>query len=144
MTGSTTKKPLFQNSFVRFLCAGVANTLGTLVIYFLLLYLMSPALAWAIAFACGIVFVNIVYPRFVFRARSTAVGLAGNTVFYLVSFVASEALLSGAIRWLELGPAIAGVFVAGMMVPVNFLAARYFCTRSTGAAASTASKPDQS
>lgn len=144
MIGLQTKIVLFQNSFVRFLCAGAANTLGTLAIYFLLLDPLSPSLAWAIAFACGIVFVNIVYPRFVFRARSTVIGMAGNTVLYLVGFLVSETLLSGAIQWLELGPRIAGVIVAGMMVPVNFSVARYFCSRTSGAAVSTTNKSDQS
>jgi len=135
---------LFQYSFVRFLCAGAANPLGMLAIYLVLLHPLSPPLAWAIAFACGIVFVNIVYPRFVFRTPGTVIGLAGNTVFYLVSFLVSETLLSGAIQWLELGPRITGVIVVGIMVPVNFLAARYFCSRPSGATVSTTDRSDQS
>lgn len=44
---------------------------------------------------------------------------------------------------LELAPGIAGVFVAGVMIPANFLAARYFCSRASGAAVSTTNKSDQ-
>ena len=117
---------LTQNSFVRFLCVGAANTLGTLIIYVVLVAWIPAWLAWAIAFGCGIIFVNIVYPRFVFRVRGTALGFAGNSVYYLISFFVSEALLSGAIEWFELNPRVAGVIVAAIMVPVNFLAARFF------------------
>jgi len=134
---------LFQNSFLRFIGAGAVNTLGTLAVYFLLLYALSPLLAWAVAFVCGIVFVNVVYPRFVFRTRGTAVGVAGNTIFYLISFVVSESLLSGAIEWLELSPRIAGAVVAGMMVPVNFLAARYFFSGASNTTVSTTNKSAQ-
>lgn len=117
---------LTQNSFVRFLCVGAANTLGTLGIYVVLVGWFPAWLAWAIAFGCGIIFVNVVYPRFVFRVRGTALGFTGNSVYYVISFFASEALLSAAIEWLELNPRVAGVIVAGIMVPVNFLAARFF------------------
>lgn len=132
-----------HSSFVRFLLAGAANTLGTLAIYFLLLEALRPAVAWAIAFAAGIVFINVVYPRFVFRTRGTAIGFAGNTIFYLVSFLVAEALLSGATLWLDLSPRIAGVLVAAMMVPVNFLAARYFCTRPNRTSTLATSKSEE-
>ncbi len=124
----------FQNSFLRFLLAGAANTLGTLAIYFLLLEALSPFLAWAIAFATGIVFINVVYPRFVFRVRGTVWAAAGNTVYYVAGFLISESLLSAATHWLGVGPRIAGVVVAATMVPVNFLVARYLSTRPAGSA----------
>ncbi len=130
---------LLDNSLLRFLVAGAANTLGTLAIYFLLLEAVPSSIAWAIAFATGIVFINVVYPKFVFRVQGTVVGATGNTLFYLVSFVVSEALLSAATDWLELGPHVAGVIVAAIMVPVNFLAARHFCTRPTRSAISPTS-----
>jgi putative flippase GtrA len=116
-------------SFLRFLLAGAANTLGTLAVYFLLLYVLPPFPAWALAFATGIAFVSVVYPRFVFRTRGTAAGVAGNAVYYLFSFLLSEGLLSVAIHWLDLDARLAGVAVAAIMVPINFLAARYFFAR---------------
>ena len=127
----------FENSFFRFLFAGAANTLGTLAIYFLLIEALPSSIAWAIAFAIGIVFTNVVYPRFVFRVQSTVIGATGNTIFYLVSFLVSEALLSAATHWLDFGPRIAGVIVAAVMVPVNFLVARYFFTQPTRSAPSS-------
>jgi putative flippase GtrA len=124
---------IFGSSFLRFLIAGTVNTLATLAVYFLLLKVLAPALAWAVAFASGIVFLNVVYPRFVFRVAGTMFGVAGNTTYYLVSFLAGEALLAAATQWLQVGPHAAGFGVALAMVPVNFVAARYFFTRPSRA-----------
>jgi putative flippase GtrA len=119
--------------FVRFLMAGAINTLGSLALYMLLVEVVRPAFAWAIAFACGIVFVNVVYPRFVFRVKATVVGATGNTLYYIVSFLASESLLATATHGLEIGPRLAGALVAAVMIPINFLVARFFYTRSAPA-----------
>ena len=126
-----------QRSFPRFLLAGAANTLGTLAIYLLLLEVLPAFVAWAIAFAIGIVFINIVYPRFVFRVRGTIMAAAGNSAYYVVGFLISETLLSTLTHWLSIGPRISGVVVAAAMVPVNFLVARFFYTRPTGSAVRT-------
>jgi hypothetical protein len=104
------------------LCGFYARVRLTRLEHWLAVLLRSPlslSLECATAFACGIAFVNIVYPMFIFRGRGTLIGLASDSVFYVVNFLASETLLSGAIQWLELGPGIAGVFVAGVMIPAN-------------------------
>lgn len=133
---------LLRNAFVRFLLAGTVNTLGTLAIYFLLLEALPPWAAWALAFATGIVFLNIVYPKFVFRVRGTAIAVAGNTSYYLISFLASEALLSAATLLLGIGVHVAGVLVATVMVPVNYLAARFICIGPVRRSASASEKAD--
>lgn len=53
----------------RFAGAGMLNTLLTLAAYQLLLFVMSPGLAYAASWLIGIAFVGMFYPSFVFGLR---------------------------------------------------------------------------
>lgn len=50
----------------RFLSAGLLNTLGTLVLYQLLVFVFSASVSYAICWVAGLIFVAVVYPRHVF------------------------------------------------------------------------------
>ena len=55
----------------RFLIAGLLNSLCSLVIYQLLLFVMSPSLSYLITWILGIGFVALTYPRYVFVGART-------------------------------------------------------------------------
>jgi len=58
---------------VRFLGAGVVNTLLTSAVYFVCLSFISPSASYSAAWVVGIVFVAIVYPDKVFPGGRNAV-----------------------------------------------------------------------
>ena len=110
----------------RFVGVGLVNTLGTLTLYQLLLFLMPYTPAYALAWFTGLVFVNVAYPRFVYGKRQvTGRETVLNSVYYLLSFAASWMLLY-VITSIAGVPARLSVFcVLAVMVPLNFLVTRY-------------------
>lgn len=115
---------------LRFLLAGAANTFGTLALYQLLLFVLPYAAAYALAWLAGLVFVNYAYPRFVFRTPAVTRRETGwNSLYYVLSFLASLGLLRFFTATLGLHPRLSIFCVLAIMVPLNFLATRYIYRR---------------
>lgn len=110
----------------RFVGVGLANTLGTLALYQMFLFVMPYTPAYAVSWFMGLVFVNLAYPRFVYdkrevRYRQTIL----NSVYYLLSFAASWILLFLLTTVLGMSPRISVFCVLVVMVPLNFISTRY-------------------
>jgi putative flippase GtrA len=70
----------------RYLLMGSANTLSTMAVYQLLVTILSPAVAYALAWLVGLVIVAVAYPKVVFRvtggwARGGAIAITYAVVF---------------------------------------------------------------
>jgi putative flippase GtrA len=70
----------------RYLVLGAANTLSTMAVYQLLVTILSPAVAYALAWLVGLVIVAVAYPKIVFRvtggwARGGAIAITYAGVF---------------------------------------------------------------
>jgi len=74
---------------LRFVLAGAANTLITLAVYQLLLFLTPDWLAYTLSWVCGLIFVVVFYPSRVFAgarrdvAARTTLGASYAAVFLL-------------------------------------------------------------
>src|SRR5690348_8009132 len=110
---------------LRFVTVGTANTLGTLLLYQLLLFVMPYTPAYAIAWGAGLLFVNIAYPLFVYGKSFAGRDSLWNTGYYLLSFAASWLLLRLCTMELGIPPRLSVFCVLAVMVPVNFLVTRY-------------------
>lgn len=71
----------------RFLVVGLANTLVTGAIFYILATALPPWLAYTIAFGLGVVFAVAVTPRIVFLTRPRAKRRAAYALWYLVVYV---------------------------------------------------------
>lgn len=71
---------------LRFLAAGIGNTLATIAIYQLAVGWLGPVGAYALAWAIGILLVVTLYPRLVFRREGTVRNGATMGAVYLVAF----------------------------------------------------------
>lgn len=111
---------------LRFIAAGAMNTLGTILLYQLLLFLLPYGAAYTLAWLAGLVFVNVAYPRFVYRKPAvTRRDTLLNSAFYLLSFGASYVLLylfTSALQW---PPRLSIFAVLLITVPANFLITRW-------------------
>lgn len=71
----------------RFLAAGVGNTLLTIGVYQLAIGVMSPLMAYAVAWGVGISLVMGLYPRLVYRRSPSWQDSSGMALIYVVAFV---------------------------------------------------------
>ena len=79
---------------IRFVGAGTANTILTLALYQLLLFILSPVQAYALAWAIGFLLVTLFYPSAVFwGARKGGWAHFFVAAVYLASFILGIVLL---------------------------------------------------
>ena len=110
---------------IRFILAGGANTIITIAVYELMLFVVSAAAAYAVAWITGFIATNVIYPLFVFRNRTLTVKKSAMYGIYYVSiFFFSLALLEVIIRHEIILERMAPILLLLIIVPVNFMAAR--------------------
>lgn len=110
---------------LRFVTVGAVNTVGTLLLYQLLLFAMPYMAAYALAWLAGLFFVNVAYPRFVYGKttvprRETLL----NSAYYVLSFAVSWALLRLFTAAMDINPRLSVFCVLVIVVPLNFWVTR--------------------
>ena len=109
---------------LRFLTVGALNTLSTLLLYQLLLFVMPYTPAYAISWGAGLLFVNVAYPLFVYGKALAGRDSLWNTGYYLLSFAVSWLLLRLCTVELGIAPRLSVFIVLAITVPINFLMTR--------------------
>lgn len=113
----------------RFLLAGLVNTGLTVLVYQLLLFALSPALAYAGAWCIGLVFVALVYPDRVFeggrRDARSRMAVAASYAGVFLSGLVVLALLERA----GLSPRLAILGVIVWTTLLNFALSRMILRR---------------
>jgi len=110
---------------LRFITVGALNTLGTLALYQLLLFVVPYMAAYALAWLAGLFFVNVAYPRFVYgKPAVTRRDTALNSGYYLLSFIASWALLHLFTSTAGIQARLSVFLVLAVVVPINFMVTR--------------------
>lgn len=111
--------------WLRFLAGGLLNTGLTYGLYFLLQKLFFYQVAYAIAYATGIVFSYWFNARIVFRTPLSWKGLMTYPLVYVVQYGSSALLLGIFIERLGIPPALAPLLVLVLMIPLTFFLSRW-------------------
>ena len=114
-----------RGALIRFLGAGLANTGLTYALYLLLLAPLGYALAYSIAFVCGIGISFALNRGIVFKSRSRSWRQALFPLMYLVQFGLGLALVAFWVEMLALPAVFATPFAILFTVPLTFLASRW-------------------
>lgn len=109
---------------LRFLAGGGANTLATLVLYWLLLLVMPAQAAYAISFAAGLAIGYVLNTGFVFRTRRRWRHVIGYPLVYLCAYAAGALVLGLAVHRWHVDPRVAPLLSLVVSVPLTFLLLR--------------------
>jgi len=118
---------------LRFIAAGAANTLVSVIVYQASLFAIGYTLAYVIAYVAGLLFAWYAYSRHVFRTPLSATRLAAFAAFYVAGLAAGAGLNAAFIEWLGLQPRLAIFATVAAMLPVNYAGSRW-CLRGFGQA----------
>jgi len=109
---------------MRFVGVGAANALLTLLLYQILLFVVSYAVAYTLSFAAGIVFAAVANARVVFATRLTWWTALRFTIAYLVLYGLGLGVTIALVELAHVPERIAPVLTAALLVPISFLASR--------------------
>ena len=109
-----------NSSFVRFLFTGGLNTILTIAIYQLLLFVVSPSSAYGISWGIGLVYVALCYPKIVFQKKMTFANIA-KTIFVYLSIFILGLVCTNYLVLLSVPPRLVIFIVIVITVAFNFL-----------------------
>lgn len=113
---------------LRFLAAGAINTALSIAVYQVALFVTGHVVAYAIAYAVGILFAYVAYARHVFDAPLSTKRFVVFALFYAVSGVVGTLVNAGLIEYMAL-PARLAIFVTVIiMLPLNYAGSKW-CLR---------------
>ena len=122
---------LQRSAFLRFLVGGASTTLVSYAIYVLLLAYLPYLVAYAIAFAVGVVWSYFANTLFVFQRRPNVARAMAFPLVYAAQYVAGSAILFLLIdRW-HAPEKLAPLAVVVLTLPITYLLSRWIITART-------------
>lgn len=115
---------------MRFLAAGVANTLLSIAVYQAALFVTGHVVAYGIAYTAGILFAYFAYARHVFDAALSTRRFVFFALFYIASGCVGTVVNAGLIEHLALHPRVAIFVTVVIMLPLNYFGSKW-CLRGT-------------
>ena len=114
----------------RYLLVGSANTLSTMAVYQLLVTILSPAVAYALAWLVGLVIVAVAYPKFVFRVTGGWARGGAIAITYVAVFVVGL-LLIALLKSLKVQNRISILLVLPVTITMSYFASRLAIARTS-------------
>lgn len=115
---------------IKFLIGGCINTIFTYCLYLGLQVALAYQVAYAVAFACGIVFSYWFNAVIVFKTAISWKGLFAFPLVYLVQYLLSAVLLSVFVERLGISQSVAPLTVIVLTIPATFVLTRWFLRRT--------------
>ena len=115
---------------VKFVIGGGINTAVTYGLYLGLQFFLPYQVAYAVVFACGIVFSYWFNAKVVFKTAANWKGLFAFPLVYLVQYLLSAVLLSVFVERLGIPQSVAPLTVIVLTIPVTFMLTRWFLRRT--------------
>lgn len=115
---------------VKFVIGGGINTAFTYSLYYGLQVIMPYQVAYALAFAVGIVFSYWFNASIVFNTHMSWKGFFAFPLVYLVQYLLSAVLLSFFVERFGIAQSIAPLVVIIVTIPITFALTRWFLRRS--------------
>ena len=119
------------SAFVRFGLSGAVNTLGSWLLFLLLVTWLPYQFAYGISYVFGIVTGYLLATTFAFQESPTVRGLFAYPLVYVVQYALSAAILHVLIQWFDLPVRIAPLVVAALVFPVTFVLGRIVVARTS-------------
>ncbi|MGF6329461.1 putative flippase GtrA [Pseudomonas sp. BS3782 TE3695] len=119
-----------STDLLKFVIGGGINTAFTYGLYFGLQVVMPYQVAYALAFATGIVFSYWFNATIVFKTPVSWKGFFSFPLVYLVQYLLSAVLLSVFVERMGIPQSVAPLVVIIVTIPITFVLTRWFLRRT--------------
>jgi putative flippase GtrA len=116
---------------LRFVVAGASNTVLSVVVYQLALFVFGYTVSYGIAYVVGILVGFYLYTRHVFRTPMSGARLAAFAAFNALCLVAGGFVNAAAVESLGLSARLAIFVTVAVMVPLNYFGSKW-CLHAFG------------
>lgn len=116
---------------LRFVVAGTSNTVLSVIVYQLALFVFGYTVSYGIAYLVGILVAFYLYTRHVFRTPMSGARLAAFAAFNVLCLIAGGFINAAAVESLGWSPRLAIFVTVAIMVPLNYFGSKW-CLRAVG------------
>lgn len=117
-------------NLVKFVIGGVINTAFTFFLYLISQIILPYQVAYAVAFAVGIVFSYWFNAIIVFKTHISWKGFFAFPLVYLVQYLISAMLLGFFVERVGVPQRFAPLIVIALTIPITFVLTRWYLRRS--------------
>ena len=110
-----------KNKFIKFLSAGVINSLASYLLYLLLVLFLNYQIAYAMAFIFGIVLSFVLNTKYVFEVDQTIKKFLSFPLVYLVQYILGAIMLNFLIELIGINKFFAPLVIAVFLLPVSYI-----------------------
>lgn len=119
-----------KNKFIKFLSAGVINSVASYLVYLLLVLFLNYQASYATAFVFGIVLSFILNTKYVFEVDQTIKKFVVFPLVYLVQYILGAFMLNFLIELIGISKFFAPLIVAVFLLPVNYILSKKILTNN--------------
>ena len=119
-----------KNKFLKFIGAGVINTIASYLVYLLLVLFLNYQVSYAIAFVFGIILSFVLNTKYVFEVEQTFKKFVLFPLVYLVQYLLGAYMMSFIIEIIGINKMFAPLIVTVCLLPVSYLLSKKILVRN--------------
>lgn len=110
-----------KNKFIKFIGAGVINTIVSYLLYVVLVLFLSYQISYAISFVFGIILSFILNTKYVFEVEQTVKKFVLFPLVYLVQYLIGAFMMNFIVEIIEINKFFAPLLTTICLLPVSYL-----------------------
>lgn len=119
-----------KNKFIKFIGAGVINTIVSYLLYLVLVLFLNYQVSYAIAFIFGIILSFVLNTKYVFEVEQTFKKFILFPLVYLVQYLLGAFMMNFVIEVIGIDKFIAPILVTVCSLPVSYIFSKKILIRS--------------
>ena len=110
-----------KNKFIKFIGAGVINTVVSYLLYVILVLFINYQISYAISFVFGIILSFLLNTKYVFEVEQTIKKFVLFPLVYLVQYLLGAFMMNYIIEIIEFNKFFAPLVVTVCLLPISYL-----------------------
>lgn len=119
-----------KNKFIKFIGAGVINTVVSYLLYVILVLFINYQISYAISFIFGIILSFILNTKYVFEVEQTIKKFVLFPLVYLVQYLLGAFMMNIIVEIIGVNKFFAPIIVSLCLIPVSYLLSKKILVRN--------------
>lgn len=118
-----------KNKFIKFIGAGVINTIASYLVYVFLVLFFNYQISYAVAFVFGIGLSFVLNTKYVFEVKQTFKKFSLFPLVYLIQYLLGALMMDFVIELVGINKFLAPLVVTGCLLPVSYFLSKKILVR---------------